>query len=114
MNLELQSVSTLKSQYEDGIRQNDTLQRLFEEEIKSLRDSNKRSSMIPTTLQNEIADLKHRLEESEKWNRSLQSQLNELLPRAGGVGAPFDDVVRNSTVLSNVDAAERQKEVCIL
>ena len=114
MNLELQSVSTLKSQYEDGIRQNDALQHLLEEEVKSLRESNMRSSTIPRTLQNEIADLKRKLEESENWNKSLQSRLNELLPRAGGVGAPLDDLVRDDLVRSHDDATERLKKVCLM
>ena len=114
MNLELQSVSTLKSQYEDGIQQNDALQRLLEEEVKSLRESNMRSSTIPTTLPNEIADLKHKLEESENLNRSLQSRLRELQPRARGVGAPFDDLVRDDSVHSNDGGKERLKKVYLM
>ena len=46
--------------------------------------------------QREIQELKAKLEESERWNMSLQARLNELQPRVSGVGGsspvPVDNV----------------------
>ena len=91
MELELQSVSALKLQYEESIRQNGTLHRLLECELNSLRESTSKNPDTSMSPRKEIADLQRRLEESEKWNKSLQSRLNQFLPRASGVGASFGD-----------------------
>ena len=110
LDLELQSISALKSQYEESVRQNDTLQHLLEGEIKSLRESTLKSSSSLPSPQSEIHNLKRKLEESENWNRSLQSRLDQLLPRAGGVGASIDSADgSNSAQIDNIEFEKLQK-----
>ena len=108
--MELQSINALKSQYESSLRQNDTLNRLLESESRSLRESFLKSSCSLQSSQTEVENLKRKLEESENWNRSLQSRLDELLPRAGGVGGSVDTVDGNPPV--NKAAFEKLKKVC--
>ena len=58
-------------------------------------------------LQKQIHQLQSRLEESERWNNSLQVRLNEALPRGGGVGCSEDstDGIRDASIDSDVNFA---------
>ena len=89
---EMQALKSLRTQLEDGIRQNDTLRAQLHDKLASA----KTPSPLPTSpydaaYQREIQELKSRLEDSERWNASLQARLNELQLRVSGVGRDSAD-----------------------
>ena len=84
---EMQALKSLRSQLEEGIRLNDSLRAQLHDRLASSKTTSPHPvSPYDATYQREIQELKARLEDSERWNASLQSRLNELQPRVSGVG----------------------------
>ena len=88
MSDELHTLKSLRAKLEEGIRQNDSLRAQLHDKLTSA----KMPSPLPASpyandaaYQREIQEMKSRLEESERWNASLQARLNELQPRVSGV-----------------------------
>lgn len=86
-------LQSLREQLEEGIRFNDTLRAQLREQLSLQQSRNTPSplhssggSPYDAVYQREIQELKAKLEESERWNLSLQARLNELQPRISGVG----------------------------
>ncbi|XP_065068797.1 myomegalin-like isoform X3 [Rhopilema esculentum] len=98
---ELKSVSDLRLQYEESIRHNDALRHQLETQIQSAL----KPLAQPPSSESEIHNLKRKLEESESWNRSLQTRLEQLLPRAAGVGASVDFVDGTGATVSEIDGS---------
>ncbi len=96
LEFELEAVSNLRSKYEEGLRQNEVLREHLENEIKAFKETKKMADENQVDDANaadqEIMKLRSQLEESERWNRSLQSRLDQVSPRSGGVGGPKDQV----------------------
>ena len=108
----MQSISSLRSQYEESVRQSESLRHHLEKEIKLAKESTQlqqQPSENESQYQDEINNLKRKLEESESWNKSLQFRLDQLLPRAGGVGASEDRVDG-----AGVQAVENQGDKAML
>ena len=105
----MQSISSLRSQYEESVRQSESLRHHLENEIKLAKESTQQPSESKSQYQDEISNLKRKLEESESWNKSLQFRLDQLLPRAGGVGASEDRVDG-----AGVQAVENQDDKAML
>ncbi|KAJ7339465.1 CDK5 regulatory subunit associated protein 2 [Desmophyllum pertusum] len=84
---EMQALKSLRAQLEEGIRLNDSLRAQLHDKLASSKaPSPHPASPYDAAYQREIQELKSRLEDSERWNASLQARLNELQPRVGGVG----------------------------
>ena len=81
----MQTLKSLRAQLDEGIRQNETLRGELRDKLAF---TNTRSShpLSPydVAYQREIQELKSKLEDSERWNASLQARLNES--RVSGVG----------------------------
>ena len=101
MEDELKSVSDLRMQYEESIRHNDALRHQLETQIHSAL----KPLAQPPSSESEIENLKKKLEESESWNRSWQTRLEQLLPRAAGVGASVDFVDGTGAAVSGIDSS---------
>lgn len=78
---ELKLISDLRRSLEEGIVQNNKLRAQMQEKI-SKDPVNKQS----VNSSDEVHKLYAKLEESERWNMSLQSRLDALQPRVRGVG----------------------------
>ncbi|XP_028515120.1 myomegalin isoform X2 [Exaiptasia diaphana] len=80
---ELQTLKALRSQLEDGIHQNTVLRNQLQDQITS--QQTKKSPVVPphspydAVYQREIQELKSRLEDTERWNASLQARLNHSM-----------------------------------
>ena len=84
---EMQALKSLRAQLEEGIHLNDSLRAQLHDKLASSKvPSPHPASPYDAAYQREIQELKSRLEDSERWNASLQARLNELQPRVGGVG----------------------------
>lgn len=84
---EMQALKSLRAQLEEGIRLNDSLRAQLHEKLASSKTTSPHpASPYDAAYQREIQELKLRLEDSERWNASLQARLNELQPRVSGVG----------------------------
>lgn len=83
----MQALKSLRAQLEEGIRLNDSLRAQLHDRLASSKTTSPHpASPYDAAYQREIQELKSRLEDSERWNASLQSRLNELQPRVSGVG----------------------------
>ena len=88
----MQALKSLRAQLEEGIRQNDSLRAQLHDKLTAAKTpSPLLASPYDAAYQREIQELKSRLEDSERWNASLQTRLNELQPRVGGVGRDSAD-----------------------
>ena len=88
----MQALKSLRAQLEEGIRENDSLRTQLHENLVSAKiRSPLAASPYDAAYQREIQELKSRLEDSERWNVSLQARLNELQPRVSGVGRDSAD-----------------------
>ena len=84
----MQALKLLRAQLEEGIRLNDSLRAQLHDKLASSKTTSPHpASPYDAAYQREIQELKSRLEDSERWNASLQSRLNELQPRVSGVGS---------------------------
>ncbi len=115
LEFELESVSALRSQYEEGLRQNEALREHLEREVESVRSS--LQNQEKSTTESELVKLSGQLEESERWNRSLQSRLDQMSPRSGGVGGSRDQTdsgSRNSFPAEITVMVEKLQSVSVL
>ena len=80
---ELKLISELRRSLEEGIVQNNKLRARLQERLA--RSSGPDESDGSRSA-DEVRRLHAKLEESERWNMSLQSRLDALQPRARGVG----------------------------
>eukprot|EP00794_Sanderia_malayensis_P015801 gene15801-17394_t len=90
LQFELDSVSHLRSRYEEGLRQNEALREHLEKEINSInaskQSSNENEAEDLMTAQLEIKKLQCQLEDLEQWNKSLQARLDQASPPNGADG----------------------------
>ena len=107
--MELQSATTFQSQYDNSVQESEIQVQHLGNRIKTRRESPLKSSGSPTSPQTEIADLKQKLEESEKCNRSLQTRFNDLLTHTHSVEVPIHDADGTDSACN--DAIEKLKEV---
>uniref|UniRef100_A0A4W4DN38 CDK5 regulatory subunit associated protein 2 n=1 Tax=Electrophorus electricus TaxID=8005 RepID=A0A4W4DN38_ELEEL len=85
LQLELATVTLLRQQLEDGIRDNEGLRERLHREIQR---ANQREGADPA----ELESMRDTLEEVQRWNASLQARLGEIQNRGGGVGQANDSV----------------------
>ena len=84
---EMLALKLLRAQHEEGIHLNDSLRAQLHDKLTSNKTTSPHpASPYDAAYQREIQELKLRLEDSERWNASLQARLNELQPRVSGVG----------------------------
>ncbi|XP_022783797.1 myomegalin-like isoform X2 [Stylophora pistillata] len=84
---EMQALKLLRAQLEEGIHLNDSLRAQLHEKLASGKTTSPHPGPpYDAAYQREIQELKSRLEDSERWNASLQARLNDLQSRMGGVG----------------------------
>ncbi|XP_032242452.2 myomegalin isoform X2 [Nematostella vectensis] len=108
---ELQTLKALRTQLEEGIRQINVLRAQLQSQCNSPasgRQSTSPHAVSPydAVYQREIQELKSKLEDSERWNTSLQARLNELQPRVSGVGGSQDVIDRGREVLVSPEAVK--------
>jgi hypothetical protein len=80
---ELKLISELRRSLEEGIIQNNKLRAQLQEKITRSSEHEKPDN---SQQADEVQRLHAKLEDSERWNMSLQSRLDALQPRARGVG----------------------------
>ena len=116
---ELAVISKLRQSLEDGILQNNRLRAGLLEKVSIGLEPTHPYDATDTSRLEEVERLQARLQESERWNMSLQSRLDALQARARGVGGSAG----NLTVLGNtkftspqskdVETAGKVRKVCI-
>ena len=83
----MQALRSLRSQLEEGIRENDGLRAQLHKTLVSVPSPPQPlTSLYDAAYLREIQELKTRLEESERWNASLQARLNECQSRDSADG----------------------------
>ena len=109
---ELEALKLLRAQLAEGIRQNDLLRTQLRDQLTSPRKSPspRASPSYEGVYQREVQELKAKLEESERWNLSLQARLNELQPRVSGVGGSSESPDGGLGIVSP-NTARRLKQV---
>lgn len=108
----MQALKSLRAKLEEGIRQNDSLRAQLHDKISTAKIASPlAASPYDAAYQREIQELKSRLDNSERWNASLQARLNELQPRHSGVGR--DNADARSSSLSNVQKLEQVRNACV-
>lgn len=113
INDEMQALKSLRAKLEEGIRQNDSLRAQLHDKLASAKIASPlAASPYDAAYQREIQELKSRLDDSERWNASLQARLNELQSRHSGVGR--DNVDTRSSSLSNVQKLEQVRNACVV
>ncbi|XP_077986186.1 uncharacterized protein LOC144440675 [Glandiceps talaboti] len=91
---ELAAVEALRSELEDSLRESAHLREKLEKQLShSPASSGIGSDADLLGSAREIQQLRDQLEETRRWNSSLQSRLEELKHRDGGVGGANDVVV---------------------
>ncbi|TSK72021.1 Calmodulin-regulated spectrin-associated protein 1-B [Bagarius yarrelli] len=83
LQLELSSVTLLRQQLEDGVRNNNKLREQLHQEIQRV---NQREGVDPA----ELKSMRDALEDAQRWNASLQARLGQIQSRGGGVGQAND------------------------
>uniref|UniRef100_A0A8C7MNH6 CDK5 regulatory subunit associated protein 2 n=1 Tax=Oncorhynchus kisutch TaxID=8019 RepID=A0A8C7MNH6_ONCKI len=86
LQMELTAVTLLRQQLEEGIRSNEELREDLEREIARTKLSKEGGHVDPRELQS----VRHQLEDTQRWNASLQARLGVIKNRGGGVGATND------------------------
>lgn len=113
INDEMQALKSLRAKLEEGIRQNDSLRAQLHDKLATPKVASPlAASPYDAAYQREIQELKSRLDDSERWNASLQARLNELQPRHSGVGRHNADT--RSSSLSNVQKLEQVRNACVV
>ena len=112
INDEMQALKSLRAKLEEGIRQNDSLRAQLHDKLASAKIASPlAASPYDAAYQREIQELKSRLDDSERWNASLQARLNELQSRHSGVGR--DNLDARSSSLSNAQKLEQVRNTCV-
>ena len=107
---------------EDGIEQNNNLRAQLQDKIATSSASESGLPNDTTDGTSRVEDVKRlhaKLEDSERWNMSLQSRLDALQPRARGVGGSTGNltILGSTGSISMTDDAEvtsKVKKVCLL
>ncbi|XP_075312442.1 CDK5 regulatory subunit-associated protein 2 isoform X4 [Odontesthes bonariensis] len=86
LQLELTAVQLLRQQLEDSIKTNEELRDDLEREINRAKLREGMNLIDPK----ELESVRHQLEDSQRWNASLQARLGAIQNRAGGVGGAND------------------------
>ena len=86
---DLKLISELRRSLEEGIVQNNKLRAQLQEKLARSSEHEKSGS---SQQADEVQRLHAKLEDSERWNMSLQSRLDALQPRARGVGGSSGNV----------------------
>ncbi|XP_067825752.1 myomegalin-like isoform X3 [Heptranchias perlo] len=90
LQMELTAVQLLRQQLEESIQTNRELQKNLEQQIQEAKRKADTTSKVDMADFKEIEALRHQLEDTQRWNVSLQSRLGQKQARAGGVGAAND------------------------
>ncbi|XP_016404095.1 myomegalin-like isoform X3 [Sinocyclocheilus rhinocerous] len=85
LQLELTAVSLLRQQLESGVQMNTELRDQLQKEIQRAK---RREGSNPS----ELESMRDALEESQRWNASLQARLGQIQNRGGGVGQANDSM----------------------
>ncbi|XP_028395073.1 myomegalin-like [Dendronephthya gigantea] len=93
---DLKLVSQLRRSLEEGIVENNKLRAQLKENIAQSSENEKPHN---SQQQDEIERLHAKLEDSERWNRSLQSRLDAMQPR-GGVSGSTGSLGMSGTMFS--------------
>ncbi|XP_041815479.1 CDK5 regulatory subunit-associated protein 2 isoform X3 [Chelmon rostratus] len=86
LQLELTAVQLLRKQLEDSIKTNEELRDDLEREIHRAKLREGMDLIDPK----ELESMRHQLEDSQRWNASLQARLGAIQNRGGGVGGAND------------------------
>ncbi|XP_063746348.1 CDK5 regulatory subunit-associated protein 2 isoform X3 [Eleginops maclovinus] len=86
LQLELTAVQLLRQQLEEGIKTNEELGDDLEREIQRAKLREGMDLIDP----NELESMRHQLEDTQRWNASLQARLGAIQNRGGGVGGAND------------------------
>uniref|UniRef100_UPI00398EAB2A CDK5 regulatory subunit-associated protein 2 isoform X3 n=1 Tax=Pristiophorus japonicus TaxID=55135 RepID=UPI00398EAB2A len=89
LQMELTAVQLLRQQLEESIQTNRDLQKNLEQQIQEAKRKDTTSKMDPVDF-GDIEALRHQLEDTQRWNVSLQSRLGQMQARADGVGVAND------------------------
>uniref|UniRef100_M3ZTV7 CDK5 regulatory subunit associated protein 2 n=1 Tax=Xiphophorus maculatus TaxID=8083 RepID=M3ZTV7_XIPMA len=77
LQLELTAVQLLRQQLEDSVKTNEELRDDLEREIQRAK----------------LREMRHQLEDAQRWNASLQARLGAIQNRGGGVGGTSDETL---------------------
>ena len=92
---ELKLISELRRSLEEGIVQNNKLRAQLQEKISRSPNHGRHDGS------DEVQRLHEKLEDSERWNLSLQNRLDALQPRARGVGESVSENIASSRSENN-------------
>ncbi|XP_042158536.1 CDK5 regulatory subunit-associated protein 2 isoform X3 [Oncorhynchus tshawytscha] len=90
LQMELTAVTLLRQQLEEGIRSNEELREDLEREIARTKLSKEGHEGQGHVDPRELQSVRHQLEDTQRWNASLQARLGVIKNRGGGVGAIND------------------------
>ncbi|XP_029499874.2 CDK5 regulatory subunit-associated protein 2 isoform X3 [Oncorhynchus nerka] len=90
LQMELTAVTLLRQQLEEGIRSNEELREDLEREIARTKLSKEGREGQGHVDPRELQSVRHQLEDTQRWNASLQARLGVIKNRGGGVGATND------------------------
>nr|XP_046146303.1 CDK5 regulatory subunit-associated protein 2 isoform X1 [Oncorhynchus gorbuscha] len=90
LQMELTAVTLLRQQLEEGIRSNEELREDLEREIARTKLSKEGREGQGHVDPRELQSVRHQLEDTQRWNASLQARLGVIKNRGGGVGAAND------------------------
>uniref|UniRef100_A0A8C7NDN2 CDK5 regulatory subunit-associated protein 2/Myomegalin coiled coil domain-containing protein n=1 Tax=Oncorhynchus mykiss TaxID=8022 RepID=A0A8C7NDN2_ONCMY len=90
LQMELTAVTLLRQQLEEGIRSNEELREDLEREIARTKLSKEGREGQGHVDPRELQSVRHQLEDTQRWNASLQARLGVIKNRGGGVGAIND------------------------
>ncbi|XP_057675056.1 CDK5 regulatory subunit-associated protein 2 isoform X2 [Corythoichthys intestinalis] len=86
LQLELTAVQLLRQQLEDGVKANEELRDDLDRELDRAKAREGASGVDPK----ELESVRHQLEDTQRWNASLQARLGAIQNRGGGVGGTND------------------------
>ncbi|XP_013384571.1 myomegalin, partial [Lingula anatina] len=117
---ELAAVQALRRQLEEGVERNNHLRELLEKQMNEAAKKKQSSHHLEdnpeqvSSLQEQVQALNNQLEESKRWNVSLQSRLEQQQQRGGGVGRARDTVEIQGTenvVSTSNDSSDQSSSV---
>ncbi|XP_013408886.1 uncharacterized protein LOC106172607 [Lingula anatina] len=117
---ELAAVQALRRQLEEGVERNNHLRELLEKQMNEAAKKKQSSHHLEdnpeqvSSLQEQVQALNNQLEESKRWNVSLQSRLEQQQQRGGGVGRARETVEIQGTenvVSTSNDSSDQSSSV---